>query len=1139
MEEGRRALRPSSMRRLPGRYQEDLGPVAADRPLYVHPDVPFVNRAADCAFPSLPLNFAGVPPSEVAAASRAAAGGEGSSNGGRSQDGAGDDETAAEIPGAAKFVVLRDMTNAAGSFAAATRQLALNDDEIAAAVELAKKERQKAQRVAGLLAGGSGSLGLDTVNQVAADPSLQPINCHIGKAEVGSAKAYLRFLGHHEVAGKLGWWVGSGGAFHDIPIDFDEEEFVGGVEDAGAGLFAPGGSEVAVFSAASNDGFALRGNNNTNESPALDITGRELIVLMDPPSGTLNPRRLSSGAGPLRSENNNGQQALLDDGLPPANFAGGLMEVEELGVAEREDLIAWEPPLIEESLPVNAFLGQVGNSHPPNEAEAIQQQQPVTGELGSANREATLFPQLPTETSPREPAWFPETSSLWENDYFVFPWDQQTQPPGNQDSAPQQVADNHRDNENAVLEQSITNPNSTGLQTSVLAKDSVPLQTEPAGERITIADSNNVDTHMKDVSAQSPGNNKQEEKRHISFTFESFIDDGETTDDESMVEDKTIAENSSAPSQATLDAFTSDFVVMAQSPAVQERDPELAASVTSILARYTNTVHFADSAPASARQPAQMEDDVCGDEDELAALDTDPQPACRGGGRRSRSNDDDHDYVESRPRKSGVRKRTSTCPTGGSTPKRPRTAAAAPRTPRALADPKAPRRGPGRPRRKPLSVQPPTNTGTGKNQARIPGSSVLNLATSQNPIVETHSNLVAPITFLPPLIAYPDAGSMTAAASNFPPAVPSIVAPIQGYNMPTNIPATQQNPTAFTNQSPFKASTSTLPMPNTLSSSTQERHALPTGVPASLTPTVPLTAATTELPALTKQKPRVRKLRAPKDPNAKDNATKLKQKNKQCRSTVDPNARMTSSIGEEMTHGQLLEKYPIAERRYIPGGKEGGGRWEIRATGVLWSFVSAGQRRSVERQLREKLLREQREREMSEQAGGATVDEGVNPAAATAPIVSTTTILGQIMSMPTTTTMAQPVSACTTFAQSTPTTTTMDQIMAMPTTTIMTEPMPVYTNTFPHPAPTTTTQAQPVPHNMGHLLNPSTPTIPTITNARNLAAAQHIAEIDVRCQHMHVGKRRSDFSSDAAFLEWTERYMPLLYPGGVGRPGPL
>lgn len=66
-------LRDSSMRRRPGRYQEDDGPISAERPIFVHPDIPFnPSLTPFCAHPSLPLDYPGLGPSEAERLRRAA-----------------------------------------------------------------------------------------------------------------------------------------------------------------------------------------------------------------------------------------------------------------------------------------------------------------------------------------------------------------------------------------------------------------------------------------------------------------------------------------------------------------------------------------------------------------------------------------------------------------------------------------------------------------------------------------------------------------------------------------------------------------------------------------------------------------------------------------------------------------------------------------------------------------------------------------------------------------------------------------------------------------------------------------------------------------------------------------------------------
>ncbi|KAL2144002.1 hypothetical protein VTI28DRAFT_9754 [Corynascus sepedonium] len=61
-----RRLRGSSNRKIPGRYQEELEPSRADRPLFVHLSVPFNPALVErCAHPSLPLDYPGMGPSEA------------------------------------------------------------------------------------------------------------------------------------------------------------------------------------------------------------------------------------------------------------------------------------------------------------------------------------------------------------------------------------------------------------------------------------------------------------------------------------------------------------------------------------------------------------------------------------------------------------------------------------------------------------------------------------------------------------------------------------------------------------------------------------------------------------------------------------------------------------------------------------------------------------------------------------------------------------------------------------------------------------------------------------------------------------------------------------------------------------------
>ena len=66
-------LRAQSKLRLPGRYLDDEGPALPEKPIFVHPDVPFNPKLArHCAFPSLPIDYPGLGPSQIWAATERA-----------------------------------------------------------------------------------------------------------------------------------------------------------------------------------------------------------------------------------------------------------------------------------------------------------------------------------------------------------------------------------------------------------------------------------------------------------------------------------------------------------------------------------------------------------------------------------------------------------------------------------------------------------------------------------------------------------------------------------------------------------------------------------------------------------------------------------------------------------------------------------------------------------------------------------------------------------------------------------------------------------------------------------------------------------------------------------------------------------
>lgn len=57
------------------------------------------------------------------------------------------------------------------------------------------------------------------------------------------------------------------------------------------------------------------------------------------------------------------------------------------------------------------------------------------------------------------------------------------------------------------------------------------------------------------------------------------------------------------------------------------------------------------------------------------------------------------------------------------------------------------------------------------------------------------------------------------------------------------------------------------------------------------------------------------------------------------RSSVDPSCRMQSTDGVVLTRAEFDQAHRPEEWKYYPGGPNGGGRFEILATGVMWQFL--------------------------------------------------------------------------------------------------------------------------------------------------------------------------------------------------------
>ncbi|KAL2266962.1 hypothetical protein VTJ83DRAFT_4239 [Remersonia thermophila] len=60
----------------------------------------------------------------------------------------------------------------------------------------------------------------------------------------------------------------------------------------------------------------------------------------------------------------------------------------------------------------------------------------------------------------------------------------------------------------------------------------------------------------------------------------------------------------------------------------------------------------------------------------------------------------------------------------------------------------------------------------------------------------------------------------------------------------------------------------------------------------------------------------------------------------------DPNVLLHSTEGRSMTRTEFLQAFDSKERKYLPGGRLGGGQYIIVATGETWTFETLGQKRS-------------------------------------------------------------------------------------------------------------------------------------------------------------------------------------------------
>lgn len=175
-------------------------------------------------------------------------------------------------------------------FADVVKQLSLNEEEVNALLGLISKERKKISRLNHL-----SGMRLDICGTHCAAKTLIPITEGISASEVCRGRSFLKSLCLTNVVGNLGRWQGTGGSFHEIPVEEPSQQP------------APGITQGAV------DG---------PKRSLPTITGVPLMDLLDPPANTLNPHRLKHGLPPTRAPGMNVPVVVphLKGDLHPGNY---------------------------------------------------------------------------------------------------------------------------------------------------------------------------------------------------------------------------------------------------------------------------------------------------------------------------------------------------------------------------------------------------------------------------------------------------------------------------------------------------------------------------------------------------------------------------------------------------------------------------------------------------------------------------------------------------------------------------------------------------------------------------------------------------------------------------------------------------
>ncbi|KAH6632682.1 hypothetical protein F5144DRAFT_593390 [Chaetomium tenue] len=756
----RMRLRESSLLKVPGRYQEDLGPSRADRPLFAHPDVPF-NPALSrhCAHPSLPLDYEGVGPSEAVrarllAADEAAAAAE-------EHDDEEEEEAEEE-----SVVVMADGEESWG--------VGNNDQDIETSGSDSDSEGQGAQPAppapsaatpgptttragttppAQLAGGGQPSWG------DLSDGIKFAITCDMARTRPLSRAVQSLDLNHVEIKSLLGliteerkkqrkWARLLAQHPHSAEVPSAEElaplcpinegitagevrrgraflKFLGlGGVAARLGFWEGTGAdfhEVQIDGGCRHlvDDFSFLAGGEGEDSSArrlLDLKEGELLLRLDPPADTINPLRLRPGAPLVRAKKLGLARVPRSGGLHPMNYTVGGKSGRRYSTLDKSDWPAWEALYDAGVIPGTSLAVFTAHSLVPSEVtflteeelEALNAAHPTGGMLGSSPVADVSLDYDEGLNSQHQPGRWADPHTNAPHNGYVNPFE---------DDSPLDIFGD----------------NTSSVSGSAPAVPPSAPGDEPASSR-TIAEDDDDDDDEDDDDEMGSGAIPQPARITSALrvpgpgilarprprlgpnvVYGAMPASLERTN---LPEADPIAAAIPRLSMERVRSTEDDPIADSlsrfrrmQHPVLGQQAPEVAARIDQLTAAAPRQVHFEDEllpprSPPRPRVPALVVEAPTDEEEEFESEEEDFSLSGRRGGPRPRTDDpDDGDYrpAARRPRPRAPRARASET--------RKRTRAESPPKSPANKSSKRPRsgRGPGRPRKYPLPTPPDPN----------------------------------------------------------------------------------------------------------------------------------------------------------------------------------------------------------------------------------------------------------------------------------------------------------------------------------------------------------------------------------------------------------------------------------------------